>query len=225
MVSVIIPAYNEIKALPATLQALARQTGDYEIVVADGGSSDGTYEFVASLAHVHAIRCGKGRGTQMNAGARVARGDVLLFLHADTRLPDGALARLDAATAASSCEAGAFRHRFDHPHPLLWLVSAVNNLRCRWSRVFLGDQAIFVRADTFARLGGFPEVPILEDVMFCEKLRGETRAVLLDAVVVTDARRFLEFGIIRTSIRALAILVRHRLGLPVIGKGFREEVR
>jgi rSAM/selenodomain-associated transferase 2 len=225
MISVIIPVYNEIQAIPATLHALARQAGDFEVVVADGGSSDGTYEFVSTLPNVHAIRCGKGRGTQMNAGARAARGELLLFLHADTRLPDGALTLLEAVTAARSWEAGAFRHRFSHPHPLLRLVSAGNNLRCRWSRIFLGDQAIFVRAGTFERLGGFPEVPILEDVMFCEKLRGETRAVLLDAAVVTDARRFLEFGIIRTSLRALAILVRHRLGLPVSGKGFREEIR
>lgn len=225
MISVIIPVYDEIKALPATLRALQRQTGDYEIVIIDGGSSDGTYELVAAWPGVRAIRADKGRATQMNAGARIARGEVLLFLHADTLLPEGALARLQILTADGRCEAGAFRHRFGHPHPLLWLISTVNNLRCRCTRIFYGDQAIFARAATFQRLGGFPEVPFLEDVLFSEKLRGATKPVLLREAVVTDARRFLEFGIIHSCLRALIILLRHRLRLSVSGRGFREEIR
>lgn len=225
MVSVIIPVYNEAKALPAALAALASQAGDHEVVVVDGGSTDATRALVRGCPNIRLVCAGKGRGMQMNAGAHIARGEWLLFLHADTRLPDGALARLDALAAEPDCEGGAFRHRFMQRHWLLRLVSFVQNARCRITRVYFGDQAIFVRAAMFRRLGGFPEVPILEDVLFCEKLRRVTRPRLLPDAIRTDARRFLECGIVRTSLRALAILACHRLRLPIRGRGFHEEIR
>lgn len=223
--SVIIPVYNEVRALPMALDALRRECADFEVIVVDGGSTDGTRGIARTFPRVRLIRAAKGRASQMNAGAHIARGEWLLFLHADTRLPDGALARIAALTDDPRCEAGAFRHRFSQRHWLLSLVSAGHNLRCHMTRVFFGDQAIFVRALTFARIGGFPDVPVLEDVMLCDRLRRVTRPVLLDAFVRTDARRFLEFGIVRTTWRALRILVRHRLGLRVDARGFSEHVR
>ena len=225
MLSIIIPVYNEARALPIALDALQRQRGEFEVVVVDGGSTDGTAAVALAFPHVRLIEAAKGRASQMNAGARIARGEWLLFLHADTRLPDDALARVAALAGDPRCEAGAFRHRFSQRHWLLRLISLGHNLRCRVTRVFFGDQAIFARAATFERVGGFPEVPMLEDVMFCDRLRRVTRPVMLDAFVHTDARRFLEFGIVRTTWRAFRILVRHRLGLRVDGCGFSEEVR
>ena len=126
--------------------------------------------------------------------------------------------------------AGAFRHRFVPQDWRLGLVSWGNNLRCRisriyFSRIYFGDQALFVQRALFEHLGGFPRVAALEDVIFCERLRRHTRAVLLPQAVTTDARRFLHHGVWRSTWRALAILARHRLGLPALHHGFADEVR
>ncbi|MBA3575815.1 MAG: hypothetical protein H0W37_12855, partial [Pseudonocardiales bacterium] len=114
---------------------------------------------------------------------------------------------------------------FDPSDWRLQIVSAGNNLRCRLSRIYFGDQAIFVRRSLFERVGGFPEVPLLEDMIFCERLRPHTRAVLLPESITTDARRFLHHGVWRSTVRGLLILGRHRLGLPPRGHGFSDEVR
>lgn len=228
MISVVMPVLNEAAALPGALAALLAQAGDWELIVVDGGSSDGTPAVVPvpAAGRVRLLHTQRGRGAQMNAGAAVARGDTLLFLHADTRLPTGALARLDAAIACGvSWQGGAFRHAFAPTDWRLRLVSAGNNLRCRRSRVYFGDQAIFVRSALFQRLGGFPEVPVLEDVMFCERLRTHAATVLLPEVVHTDSRRFLHHGVWRSVWRGLRILLRHRLGLPVDGQGYTDTVR
>jgi rSAM/selenodomain-associated transferase 2 len=225
VISVIVPVLNEARVLPAALAELLAQPGDFEIIVVDGGSRDGSREIAGAFAKVRLLEAQRGRALQMNAGAALARGDLLLFLHADTRLPAGAIAALDAARARAAWHAGAFRHRFAPADWRLRIVSAANNLRCRWSRIYFGDQAIFVRRELFERLGGFPAVPMLEDVIFCERLRRVTRAVLLRDAVTTDARRFLQHGVWRSSLRALVILARHRLGLPPGGHGFADEVR
>lgn len=226
MISVIVPVLNEAQALPACLRELLSQPGAFEVIVVDGGSSDATPAVAGAVPGVHLIEAPRGRGAQMNAGAAAARGDTLLFLHADTRLPPGALARLQQRLDNQpQLQAGAFRHRFEPTDWPLRLVSAGNNLRCRLSRVFFGDQAIFVRRGAFDRAGGFPQQPILEDVVFCERLRGVTRAVLLDEAVSTDPRRFRRHGVWRTTARGVLILLRHRLGLPPGCRGYTDEVR
>lgn len=225
MISIIVPVLNEATALPAALEELLGQPGDFEVVVVDGGSSDGSRAVVADYPAVKLLQAPTGRAAQMNAGAAAARGDVLLFLHADTTLPAGAVAALDTAQRNEPWQAGAFRHRFAPDDWRLRLVSWLNNLRCRRSRIYFGDQAIFVRRELFERLGGYPQVPMLEDVIFCERLRRVTRAVLLADAVTTDARRFLHHGVWRSSMRALLILVRHRLGLGSSGHGYLDEVR
>ena len=153
MISVVIPAYNEERALPDTLRLLLEQAGDYEVIVVDGGSNDGTCDVVRQLPldRRYAIPCRvtltsarKGRASQMNKGAKMARGEWLLFLHADTVLPVLALSRLNAMEADPEVQAGGFRHRFSGSDWRLSLISWLDNFRCTRSHIIYGDQALFV---------------------------------------------------------------------------------
>ena len=253
MISVIIPAYNEEKALPETLRRLLSQAGDYEVIVVDGGSTDRTRSIAesfgfdlcesesrpsslvsrrppdASRETLHASRllltAPKGRASQMNAGAKVARGEWLLFLHADTTLPDGALARLNGMEADGLVQAGGFRHRFSGSDWRLALISCLDNFRCVRSRIIYGDQALFVRRSLFGQLGGFPDQPILEDVAFCEKLIQVTTPILLDPPVLTDSRKFVQMGIWRSFARVLLIILHVEFRLPVLPRAFFQDVR
>lgn len=223
MISVVIPAYNEEKALPTTLARVFAQYGEYEVIVVDGGSADRTREIAAAETRVRTITAPKGRASQMNAGARQARGEWLLFLHADTLLPDGALATITALP--DTVQAGGFRHRFSGHDWRLRLISRLDNLRCRWTRVFYGDQALFVRRTLFERLGRFPENHPLEDVVFGERLRKVTRPRLLDLHVTTDARKFAQMGIWKSLGRMALILTCHELRLPIPARTFFSDIR
>lgn len=225
MISIIIPALNEEKALPATLRNVLNQRGDYEVIVVDGGSEDRTCEIARAASRVQLLTAPKGRASQMNAGARIARGEWLLFLHADTLLPNGSLQRLNARESDSTLQAGGFRHRFTGEDRRLRFISAMNNLRCRYSRTIYGDQALFVRRELFDRIGGFPEQSMLEDVLICERLAKVTRPVVLDECVLTDARKFAKKGVWRSLARVAIILTCHQLRLPIRGRAFFADVR
>lgn len=225
MVSVIIPTYNEEKALPATLHYLLDQPGHYDVLIADGGSTDRTGEIAQREPRVRFLTAPKGRASQMNAGATHATGEWLLFLHADTLLPDGALARLNAMEADLAIQAGGFLHRFDGDDWRLRLVSCLDNIRCRRSRIIYGDQAMFVRRLLFEQLGGFPDQPILEDMAFCEKLCRVVTPVLLSPPVVTDSRKFVKMGIWRSFARVLLIILHVEFRLPILPRAFFRDVR
>ncbi len=225
MISIIIPTYNEENVLPATLARVFRQPGSYEVIVVDGGSSDRTCEIVRAEPRVRLLTVPKGRASQMNAGARIASGEWLLFLHADTFLPNGALHRLNALEADLDFQAGGFRHRFSDRDWRLRLISWMDNLRSKTTKVIYGDQAMFVRRVLFEWLGGFPDQPILEDVVFCERLKEATAPVLLDEYVITDSRKFVQMGIWRSLARCAAILVCHELRLPIVGRAFFVDIR
>lgn len=225
MISVIIPAYNEEKALPGTLTALLSQSGDYEVLVVDGGSTDATCRLVRSEPRIRLLTASKGRASQMNAGAKEAKGGLLLFLHADTILPGGALARLNRLESDQTVQAGGFRHRFSGSDRRLALISFLDNFRCVRSRIIYGDQALFVRRSLFERLGGFPDQPILEDVALCEKLVRIVTPVLLEPPVVTDSRKFVQMGIWRSFARVLLIILHVEFHLPVLPRSFFQDVR
>ena len=237
MVSVIIPAYNEEKALPHTLRELLRQLGDYEVIVVDGGSTDRTlavlteFSFSADPSPRGSypsrlwLKASKGRASQMNEGAKHATGDWLLFLHADTVLPSGAIQRLNEMETDQRIRAGGFMHQFSGDDWRLKLISFLDNFRCIRSRIIYGDQALFVRRALFEQLGGFPNRPILEDVAFCERLIAVTTPLLLSPSVVTDARKFLKMGICRSFLRVLLIILHVEFHLPVLPRAFFEDVR
>lgn len=223
VISIVIPALNEARALPATLAAVARQAPPFEVIVVDGGSRDATVTIAARQGGVQVVAAPRGRASQMNAGAQRARGEWLLFLHADTLLAPDALARIRAL--APEVRAGCFRQWFSGDD---WRLRAISRLHgWRWTRtgVMYGDQAMFVRRALFEALGGFPEVPILEDVMFSERLLAVARPVMLESRVVTDARKFVQMGVARSLLRVLAILLCYRLRLPIPARAFFSEVR
>ena len=215
VISVIIPVYNEEKALPDTLDQLRQQSGAYDIIAVDGGSTDRTCDIVSRYPEIQLLHAPKGRASQMNAGARLARGEWLLFLHADTILPPGALLRLTHLKVTATVQAGGFRHWFSGADWRLRLISILDNYRCQRTRVIYGDQALFVRRALFHQLGGFPNQSILEDVAFCEKLLSVTDPVILDEYVITDSRKFVKMGIWRSLARVIGILIRLELGRPI----------
>ena len=225
MVSIIIPTYNEEKALPETLRHLLSESGDYEVLVVDGGSTDATQDIVMQEQRVRLVSTSKGRASQMNAGAALASGDWLLFLHADTKLPRGALARLNVMEQDRTVQAGGFWHRFSGDDWRLRLVSYLDNFRCRFSRIIYGDQALFVRRTLFEQLGRFSEQPILEDVAFSERLSRIVTPVLLSPPVITDSRKFVAMGIWRSLARCLLIILHVEFSFPFLPRIFFQDIR
>jgi rSAM/selenodomain-associated transferase 2 len=197
--SIIVPVLDEAPILVGALQALAtfRQRGA-EVIVVDGGSRDGTPE----LARPHAdrvIAAERGRGVQMNAGARMARADVLLFLHADTKLPPDA-DRLVLRALAGAKPWGRFDVRIEGRNPLLGMVATLMNGRSRLTGIATGDQAMFMTRQAFAECGGFPEIPLMEDIALSQRLKRIARPVCLAARVVTSGRRWERHGVLRTML-------------------------
>ncbi len=225
MISVVIPVYNEAQALPATLQCLLAQSATAEVILVDGGSTDLSLSIAAACPRIRVLRTSKGRATQMNAGARVAQSEWVLFLHADTLLPGNALADIEALDL--DIEAGGFRHRFSGQDWRLRLISWLDNLRSRCSSIIYGDQAFFIRRGRFLALGGFPDQPILEDVALCVRLLPHSRPLLMPTTVVTDARKFLKLGVWRSFWRVIAIILSVELRRPVphFALGFFQDVR
>lgn len=197
------------------MQSLLAQQGWREAWIVDGGSADATpqiiREFESRDRRVQGLGAPRGRGSQMNAGARMASGDMLLFLHADTVLSDGCLDRLRGSLADKRLRAGCFTHCFSEATLSLKLLSILHNWRFDCTRIAYGDQALFVARDLFWRIGGFPET-VLEDIRFGEALRSITRPRRLRSAVVTDSRKFRELGTWRAVGCVLRILVDYKLG-------------
>ena len=225
MISIIIPVLNEEKALPRCLQNVMSQAGKLEIIVVDGGSSDKTSEIATSFSKVRLLTSERGRAVQMNTGANLARGEWLMFLHADTLLPGNAIQKVSALPDNESVVAGCFHQQFSGNHILLRAISWLHNWRCKHTRIMYGDQCMFIRRSLFEQLGGFPETEILEDVMLSEAIVKTSRPLILDDTVITDSRKFVQRGIFRSFTEIFIIMSCYELRLPILGRGFFSAVR
>jgi rSAM/selenodomain-associated transferase 2 len=223
-ISVIVPVFNEEKNIAVTLEELQRLKPD-EMILVDGGSSDATREICQRFG-VELYLSRPGRAAQMNFGAQRARGDVLLFLHADTRLPLSAFDEIRTALRDRKVLGGRFDLQLDNPRPLLKLIGFMISLRSRLSKVGTGDQAIFVRREIFQELGGYPDIPLMEDVAFSRALKRRGSVACLRSRVVSSARRWEVDGIWRTILKMWTLKTLYLLGIsPVRLKRYYGDTR
>jgi len=210
-ISVVIPTLNEAESLPDTVHRALVNPEVCEIIVVDGGSQDHTKDVAKELG-CRVLESPPGRGGQMRLGAAQSRGDVVLLLHADTWLPP------DAGRAALEClrdpgvVAGGFWKTFRNPS---WLMRGSRfrcGLRLWFGRRILGDQAMFIRREVLERIGGVADMPLMEELELCRRLRKAGRLVLADATVTTSARRFQKLGVVRTYLRMWLVMIRYRMG-------------
>jgi rSAM/selenodomain-associated transferase 2 len=213
-ISVIIPVLNEAATIAATLAHLhqAAGTAAIEAIVVDGGSQDGTRDQVHSLG-ITVLTSQPGRAQQMNAGAAAATGTILLFLHADTRLPEGFPALVTRALAPVEIIAGAFALSIAGDLPGLRWVERLANWRSRVLQMPYGDQAIFLRAEHFRAIGGFSNQPIMEDYELIHRLRRQGNIAIVPQPVLTSARRWQKLGVFRTTLTNQTIVAAYRLGI------------
>jgi rSAM/selenodomain-associated transferase 2 len=191
-----VPVLDEAAGIVAALESLAplRAAGN-EVIVVDGGSADGSAELARPLCD-RVVIAPRGRAAQMNAGAQEARGDVLLFLHADTRCPPGAPEAISQAMKTNMW--GRFDVEIEGTHPLLKVVAWSMNLRSRLTGIATGDQAIFVDRGAFTAVGGFPDIALMEDIVLSRRLKRLGRPLCLSARALTSGRRWEKHGVVRT---------------------------
>ena len=209
--SVIIPTLNEANTLETHLNALLdsiEQASPIEIILSDGGSRDDTLD-IARRFPLKIINSAKGRALQMNAGAAAATAQWLIFLHADTRLPDHWMQQIEQCGA----DWGRFDVRLDGRHWLFRIIEKAINLRSCISAVATGDQALFFRHDLFQQLGAFPQIPLMEDVALSKRARKHSRPACLRGPVITSARRWRKGGILRTGILMWTLRLAYWLGV------------
>jgi rSAM/selenodomain-associated transferase 2 len=209
-ISIIIPTLNEAASIATTMKSARACTG-VEIIVADGRSSDGTGEMAKGLG-ARLLTVTGGRAKQVNAGAMAANSEVLLFLHGDTRLPAGFDKHVMNLLTMPDTAAGAFTLGIDGPEIGLRLIERLANFRSRFFQMPYGDQAIFLRASLFRSIGGFPEIPIMEDFVFMQRVKKEGRVVIAPIAVSTSSRRWKKLGILKTTLINQAVLLAYFLG-------------
>jgi rSAM/selenodomain-associated transferase 2 len=207
--AVIVPTLNEAEGLPLLLAALASEP--VEVVVVDGGSTDATAD-IARAADVRFVSSARGRALQMNAGAAASSADALLFLHADSLPPAGFANAALSVLADPSVALGAFRFSLGGGTASLRLIEWGTNLRSRWAHLPYGDQGLFFRRPVFDELGGFPDIPVMEDYDLVRQARRAGSVVITNTAVVTSDRRWRELGPWRYTALNTATVVRRRLG-------------
>lgn len=219
-ISIIIPVLNEAATIEATLTRV-QNASEVEVIVVDGGSRDETVVIANHLSKILApslpirvISTAAGRANQMNAGAAVATGDILLFLHADTHLPTGFEALVRQALQNPGTVAGAFELRIDAQLRGLRLVEKMVNVRSHFFSMPYGDQAIFLKATVFHEIGSFPNLPIMEDFELIRRMKRQGRIMIVPAPVMTSGRRWQKLGVVKTTMINQLIITGYFLGIP-----------
>ncbi len=198
-ISIIIPTLNEAANIKSLLKYLHTLDSSLEIVVADGSSTDNTRQMARQLARV--IEAPRGRGAQMNAGAHAATGDVLWFIHADCKPHTDSVQAMRTALIKPDIVGGAFEYNLDHPHSYFRTVEWWSNHKNQRLRTFYGDMGIFTRADVFEQINGYAEIPLMEDMDFCRRLKNEGEIIILPQRIMTSARRWIDEGIVKNLVR------------------------
>jgi rSAM/selenodomain-associated transferase 2 len=211
-VSVIIPALNEAGSITAAVTS-GLESGAVEVLVVDGGSHDATRD-LAMAAGAHVVDSPRGRDTQQNRGAGESVGDVLLFLHADCRLASTACEQIRTCLEDPHILSGAFRQQIEGGEWLYRALERGNAARVRWRGMAYGDQALFFRRGVFNELGGFPNVPLMEDLLLMRAARHRARPALLRGPVYVSSRRWQRRGVVRQTLRNWSLIAAHALGVP-----------
>lgn len=217
-IAIIIPTFNEERALPRTLLYL-RQQQFHEVIVVDGGSRDQTVSVAnshltgLSLGEAKVVTADRGRARQMNAGAAIAQSDILLFLHADTQLPPNSRVDIEQVTNNPKCVGGRFNVQFEDDRGWAWVISRMMNWRSRWSGIATGDQAIFVRREIFEHMNGYADIPLMEDIEFTKRLKHQGNVAALRSKVTTSFRRWEQRGALLTILHMWTLRFLYWLGL------------
>lgn len=210
MVSIIIPVLNEEKTISALMQDLCASNPRCEVIIVDGGSTDNTVKICSQFKKIKLAISEKGRANQMNKGAEIANGDILLFLHADTILPKDGIAAINTAMLDKEILGGSFYMKFDDDTLPFRFFSTFTKINSAYFTY--GDQAIFVRKSVFQEIGAYKALPILEDFEIQKRLRKKGKFVKLPLAVTTSARRFLKNGILKQQLLNIALLLAYELG-------------
>ncbi len=215
-VSVVIPSWRDAGNLARLLPALSQLADIAETIVVDASADERSERMARDCGAMYLLCSAPNRGAQMNVGAMRASGDVLVFQHADTELTGGHLRSLTGALSDREIVGGAFHRMFDDRHPRLKWIDRIARFLARNGGTFYGDQSIFVRRETFLRLQGFAEIPLMEDIEFSPRLRAAGRTVVLDPPIRSSARRHTERGAWRSSIQNGFFIVFYKLGVSPV---------
>ena len=213
MVSIIIPILNEEECIEEFLNYLQKFKSQSEIILVDGGSEDNTTEIASRFDDITIVSSRRGRARQMNAGAKVANGDILLFLHADTYLPENAISAVEEIIE-DGADGGCFSLKIDSSRLPLRIASQLINRRTRLTHVATGDQTIFVRREIFNELGGYADIPLMEDLDFTRRLKRMGTFAPLDLKVSTSSRRWEKWGVYKTILLMWFLRILYYIGVP-----------